>query len=193
MTINTKEKIIGITIKLLKKEKEVSKVSMRKIAKEGDIAVSVINYHFQTKQNLIRIAIDKYIHQVIENSTNNIDLDHLTIEENIRFSIKNATNFIANNPGIARVSVLNDLKNPRINDNSSQLFYSIYEQLRMYYQESLDKIQLEILTQQQIATVQEIFLRSDVFKEQTGLDFYDNEDREKIIDILMDQVLRKEK
>ena len=156
---NTNDNLINVPLELLKIEKEVTKVSMRKIAKEANIAVSVINYHFQTKQNLINTAVDKYINRVIQESSNTTGFENLTIEERIRFSIKNATNFIANNPSISRISILNDLRNPSINDNSSRLFYSILDQLRTYYQDELDEIQLEILTQQQIATVQEIFLR----------------------------------
>jgi AcrR family transcriptional regulator len=191
MKINTKDKIIDVTIKLLKKEKEVTKVSMRKIASEADIAVSVINYHFQTKQNLINKAVDQYINQVISESSNISDFNELTIEEQIRVRIKDATNFIANNPGVSRVSVLNDLNNPNINDNSSKLFQSILKQLEEYYQDRLDEVQLKILVQQQIATVQEIFLRHEIFKEQTGLDFYDEKDRQQIVDTLIDQILRK--
>jgi len=192
MKINTKNKIIDVTIKLLKKEKDVTKVSMRKIASEADIAVSVINYHFQTKQNLVNIAVDQYINQVISESSNTSDFNELTIEEQIRVRIKDATNFIANNPGISRVSVLNDLNNPKMDDNSSKLFQSILKQLEVYYQDRLDEVQLKILVQQQIATVQEIFLRNEIFNEQTGLDFYDEKDRQQIVDTLIDQILRKE-
>lgn len=192
MKTNVKERIIEVTIELLKKEKKVSDVSMRMIAKNADIAVSVINYHFQTKQNLINIAINRYISQVIHGSMIVDEFHNLSIEERIRVSIKNAAEFIVNNPGISRVSVLNDLENPDPKDNSSQLFRTIYHQLETYYKEELSEIQLKILVQQQIATVQSIFLRSTFFKEQSGLDFYCKNDREKILDILIDQILRKE-
>jgi AcrR family transcriptional regulator len=192
MKTNVKERIIEVTIEFLKKEKKVSDVSMRMIAKNADIAVSVINYHFQTKQNLINIAINRYISQVIHGSTTIDEFDNLSTEERIRVSIKNAAEFIVNNPGISRVSVLNDLENPDPKDNSSQLFGTIYHQLETYYKEELSETQLKILVQQQIATVQSIFLRSTFFKEQSGLDFYCKNDREKILDILIDQILRKE-
>jgi hypothetical protein len=39
--------------------------------------------------------------------------------------------------------------------------------------------------------LQQIFLRHEVFKEQTGLDFFDEKDREKITETIVDTFIGK--
>jgi len=188
---DTKQIILKTTIELLQKNKNINDVSLRQIAKEADISVSVINYHFQTKENLINLAIDKYISEIIDGSTSKISTN-LSLEEKIRLSIKSAAEFIVNNPNISRISILNDLNKPKADDNSSQLFSSIYNQLSEYYRSNISDLKIKLLTIQQIATVQEIFLRKNVIKKQLNLDFEDKKDREVILNALIDTILRKE-
>mgnify|MGYP006306720171 FL=1 len=61
----TKNKIIDVTIDLIKEKKDVSKITIRRIAKEAGVATSMINYHFQTKVNLINRAVESYISNII--------------------------------------------------------------------------------------------------------------------------------
>jgi len=100
--IDTKELIINETINLIKDKKDADKISMRSIAKNADIAVSVINYHFQTKANLIDKAVQNYVRNIIKNSNQRHSSMSLTPEQRIRSGINAAANFLAeNHPHIA--------------------------------------------------------------------------------------------
>jgi AcrR family transcriptional regulator len=146
--IDTKDLIIDETIKLIKEKKDADKISMRSIAKNADIAVSVINYHFQTKANLIDKAVQTYVKDVIKNSNQRHSAMELTPEQRIRSGINAAANFLAENPGISRVSILNGLKDGHIGDNSDQMYRSILSQLKSYFNDNYDEITFKILAQQ---------------------------------------------
>lgn len=189
--LDTKDLILDETIKLIKDKKDADKISMRSIAKNADIAVSVINYHFQTKANLIDKAVQTYIKDVIKNSNQRHSSMNLTPEQRIRSGINAAANFLAENPGISRVSILNGLKDGHIGDNSDQMYRSILSQLKNYFNDNYDEITFKILAQQQLSALQQIFLRHEVFKEQTGLDFFDEKDREIITETIVDTFIGK--
>ncbi|HKL13141.1 MAG TPA: TetR/AcrR family transcriptional regulator [Halanaerobiales bacterium] len=187
--ISTKEKIIKETIQIMKKEKDFEKITMRNIAKKADVAVSMLNYHFQTKENLINRAVESYISDVIKNSEDRHREMELTSEQRMRSGINAAADFIANNPGVSRVSILSDLKKGSIDDNSSHIFQSIFNQLKRYFGDQKNEITLKILAQQQLAALQVIFLRTEVFKKQTGLDFFKEDDRREITKKIVDNIL----
>lgn len=187
----TKEKIINKTIKLMKKEKDFEKITMRNIAQKADVAVSMLNYHFQSKENLINKAVEAHIGEVIKNSEDRHSKMELTPEQRLRSGINAAADFIANNPGVSRVSILSDLKKGKIDDNSSRIFHSIYSQLKDHFKDQKDEVTLKILAQQQLAALQEIFLRSEVFEKQTGLDFFVKKDRRLITKKIVDNILNE--
>jgi AcrR family transcriptional regulator len=189
--METKDKIIMATIDLIKEKQDIKKITMRRIAKKADVAVSMINYHFQTKENLINKAVQKFIGTIISNAGKQYQDVDISPEEKMKLGLKRAAKFLANNPGIARVSILNDLKNGSINDNSSQVLESIVKQLKEVYGDKKDGVDLKIMAQQQLATVQVIFLRTSIFKEQTGINYYDDQQRDELMDRIVDNMLGK--
>ncbi|SIR18959.1 TetR/AcrR family transcriptional regulator [Halanaerobium kushneri] len=188
---DTKNKIIDVTIDLIKEKKDVSKITIRRIAKEAGVATSMINYHFQTKVNLINKAVESYISNIITNAGEQYQDRDFTPEKKVRMRLKQAAKFLAKNPGIARVSILNDLNRGDESDNSSQLLHSIFAQLKEVYGSEKDELDLKILAEQQLATVQHIFLRAEIFKKVTGMDFYDDQERDDLMDKVLDNILVK--
>ena len=65
MKKSIKQKIVETTIRVMQEEDDISKITIRKIAQRADIGVGLINYHFQTKQNLINQCVRIFIGQVI--------------------------------------------------------------------------------------------------------------------------------
>jgi len=189
--LDTKNKIIKVTIDLIREEKDVSKITIRRIAKEAEVAISMINYHFQTKANLINKAVESFISRVISSAGEQYQNSNLSPEEKMRIRLKQAAKFLAQNPGIARVSILNDLNNGSENDNSSQLLKSISAQLKEVYGSKKDELELKIIAEQQLAAIQHIFLRADIFEKLTGMDFFDDQERDNLMDRILDNILGK--
>ncbi len=188
--LDTKEKIIDATIQLIREEMDVNKITVRGIAGKAGLTKSVINYHFNSKDSLIDLAVQSYIGSVINQGDRKLEKLDLNPEDRLRMRFKQAAGFLASNPGVSRVSILGDLKNANENDNSSQSMHSIFAQLKDIYGDQKDEVDLKIKAQQLLASLQEVFLRADIFKKYTGIDYYNDKERNKLIDIIIDNILK---
>ena len=85
--LNAKEEIIVFTINLIKKyQGNLEKVKIREIASLGNWSVGLINYHFKSKENLIKICVNKIIEGVVFNySPDMSNDDNKTDKENASF------------------------------------------------------------------------------------------------------------
>ncbi|MFR1296056.1 MAG: TetR/AcrR family transcriptional regulator [Coprobacillus cateniformis] len=67
MKKDTKNLIIDTTIALIQKtDGDPECITNRDISKEAGIAVSQINYHFQTKENLLNQCVQKMVGHMIQ-------------------------------------------------------------------------------------------------------------------------------
>lgn len=195
-----KQRILQATIELIREVQDFEKVSMRKIAERAGVAVSMVNYHFQTKENLINRAVQSYIGRVIAGSENppaeeaaesgeGSGADRvLHAVERMRRHLKQAANFIAAHPGISRVSILRDMQGGRSDDNTSQVEAMVMRQQSEIYPQRAGSTELKVQALVQVATVQHLFLRAELNKEQLGLDFFDKEQRDALMDMVIDTV-----
>jgi AcrR family transcriptional regulator len=187
-----KDKIIQATIELLKETQRADQVSLRQIARKADVAVSMINYHFQSKEHLIRLAVRSFIDSVIQAANQRPDQEpsgQADPIQGMRNYLKGAMAFVAKNPGISRVSILNDFIESSEEDNSSMVVESVYRHLKEIYGETKSRESLMLMAFSQVATAQVLFLRADRFKASTGIDFFDDKERNSLLDVLIDQTI----
>jgi AcrR family transcriptional regulator len=114
-----KHKIINTTIKIIQEEHDFSDITIRKIAKKAGIGVGLINYHFQTKENLINIAVRTFINEIIcgwNDATLTPKSDSKV--ELLCNMFQVCSDFLAAHPKISRISILNDFTNPNLKDNT---------------------------------------------------------------------------
>ncbi|MCQ2799669.1 MAG: TetR/AcrR family transcriptional regulator [Bacilli bacterium] len=103
-----KEKIIEVAIRLIKESNgDLSLVSTRAIAKEAGIANGLMNYHFKNKDELITIAIQRMIGEVVSLYHPTFD-SSLSLEERIVEGAANVFEFLFQNELISRISILDD-------------------------------------------------------------------------------------
>lgn len=112
-----KERIIEVTIALIQNSNgNAAEITTRDIAEKAEVGNGLINYHFQTKENLIAICVQRIIGQVVKNFTPNI------ANQNIAERMTNAATavfeFLFANPAISRISILGDLSDPTGESNT---------------------------------------------------------------------------
>jgi len=187
-SIEPRERIINATIALLQEENDAGKITTRRVAAMASVGVGLINYHFQTKDKLVALAVKILIDKTIEDSQKNdssLTIDPMT---KLRQSVKFTAKFLAANPTVSKISIMNDLSNPGHEDNS---FHVADGYLRMLREVASDKnekdLKLEVI--RIISAIQVIFLRASVLKDFMGLDFYDDVQRDEIIDKLLDPLV----
>ena len=194
-----KQRILQAAIELIREVQAFEKVSMRKIAERAGVAVSMVNYHFQTKENLINRAVQSYIGRVIAGSENPPASEGAAASaadqaeapdpvERMRRHLKQAADFIAAHPGISRVSILRDMQGGSSDDNTSQVAAMVMRQQSEIFPQRAGSTELKVQALVQVAAVQHLFLRAELNKEQLGLDFFDKEQRDALMDMVFNTV-----
>lgn len=187
--LDLKEKIINTTTQLIVDLEDVSKITVRDIALKSEVGVGLINYHFQTKENLINICIIRIISQFIndlESIYQSLDMSPL---DKLKHVFKLKCNFIVSNPGISKISMMIDLNSSNINDNTDRAAMVHLKVLRELFGNRKTDSELFTILHTMSTSIQVAFLRSNVFKIHTGIDFFDTEQREKLIDKMIENVM----
>ena len=99
--MDAKAKIIEATINLIKeKNGDIKLVTTREIVKNAGVSVALINYHCQSKKNLIDICVKQIVSNVIAQSKPN--MEGLSPMEKLKRSVKIPVDFLMENPEIAK-------------------------------------------------------------------------------------------
>jgi AcrR family transcriptional regulator len=178
--MDVKARIIEATIDLIKKKNgDVKLVTTREIVKNAGVSVALINYHFQSKKNLIDICVKQIISNVINQS--NPNMEELSPIEKLKHSVKIPVDFLMENPEISKISILGDLMQGQSNDNTFKTLERYY-----FYANNLN-IDEDVFfeTAFLIHGLQGIFLRKELYKDK--FDFADKLQR----DILIDRLIEK--
>lgn len=116
----TKERIILETIALIQEMNgDIEKVTIRKIAEKAQIGIGLINHYFESKDRLIDLCVQRIINQVVH-SFKIKDVTEKTTTEITKIAANHVMDFLMSNIQIARVSIVGDLSNPQVGDNSMQ-------------------------------------------------------------------------
>ncbi|MCL2844869.1 MAG: TetR/AcrR family transcriptional regulator [Chitinivibrionia bacterium] len=101
--MNTKERIIAATIELIKKSVEnTTNISTRSITQKVGISVAVVNYHFQNKERLFDICLERMLCDVLK-TFNLSEHNHLDMQKH---KLKTVFDFLSKYSAVARISTL---------------------------------------------------------------------------------------
>jgi len=186
----TKEKIIHVTTQLIKEFEDIDKITIRDIAGKSEVGSGLINYHFQTKENLVNICVRRIINQFIDEIKRLYESLEISPIDKLKHVFKAMCDFIVVNPIISRTSMLLDLNNATVNDNTDQSALLHIKALKEIYGDcKTDGEQFTILYII-MSSIQVVFLRNNVIKVHTDVDFFNKEQRDRYIDSLIDRVIR---
>jgi AcrR family transcriptional regulator len=179
--VKIKEKLLAVTMKLIKEKKgNINDITIREIAKRAKTGVGLINYHFQSKENLINLCVQKIVSGVITESKP--DMGKLSPMEKLKTSVKIPIDFLMTNPDISKISILGDFTQGQQNDNTFQTLARYYQ-----YASSVDAGEDTFFkTVFLIHGLQGIFLRKDLYKD--TFDFSNKTERDKLIDTLVENI-----
>lgn len=179
--MDIKERLVEVTTRLIKeKQGNPDQITVREIAKRANVGVGTLNYHFQSKDNLIEICVQKIIKETIGNSKPN--MDGLSPIEKLKKSVKIPVDFLMQNPDVSRISILDDFINGQPGDNSFRTLEKYYS-----YAKSLDLNEDDYFrTVLLLHGLQGVFLRWRLYREK--FDFSDKAKRDVLIDGLIDKL-----
>ncbi len=185
-----REKIILTTTQLIEEFDDISKLTIRDIAVKSEVGNGLINYHFQTKENLIGICVRRIISQFIEEVERLYEDLEISPLDKLKHVFKAKCDFIVANPIISKTSMMLDLNSATLDDNTDQSAKVHYKALKEIYGDRKTDSELFIILHIMMSSIQGFFLRNNVIKVYTDVDFFDKEQRERYIDNLIDRVIR---
>lgn len=184
---DAKERLIDVTIKMICQGKKPSEITVKDITEKAEVGNGMVNYHFQSKDNLIRLAVKKVMNcatkllgEKIKSEENEQPIERLTI------ILKEVVNFIANNSEISKIAILDDLENNQAVAHLLSSEESYNKCLKDLYGDNLHK--LSIKNYLIAGYINYIFLKAEKIKNETGFDFYNKEEREKAIETLVEEL-----
>lgn len=180
-----KEKIIEVTIALIQKANgEVHKITTRIIAKEAGVGIGLINYHFESKNKLIEICVQRIISDVIKSFKPDVN-DELSSINRLKKVTKMVASFLIENPSVSKISILGDMNEPKILDNTMKTVNGFLSSMGDY---NIPKEEKMLLSFGLTSILQGSFLRKDTIKESFGFDFNNKKERETFVDFIIDRL-----
>ncbi len=184
----TKENIIRQTISLIQETDGSSEhITIRKIAGKMGVGVGLINHYFGSKDNLMEVCVQTIISEVIHAFQPRL-CDGEDPVELTKCVAKQVMDFLMNNRQISKISILGDLKQPKLLDNTMKTVLGFGSRLSGGHITERHKTAAFMIT----AVLQEAFLRKDLMKDSFGIDFYDKGDRDRFIDSIVERFGRDE-
>lgn len=188
MSKNVKEAILNAAIELInEKGSNTDEITVRDICKRAGIGSGLVNYHFQTKENLIAQCIQRIISDVIKKTeTVYNSLPPMTPDEKLRAMVKYTCKFLVEHENISRISIVTDLTTNNPNDNTSQTLEAYFPLMRRVFSPTTGDEEVRQRTYFMLLSLQGAFLRGALSKKDAGLDFRDSEQRDCLVDKIID-------
>ena len=115
-----KERIIRATMELIEQGNgRAEEITTRMIADKTGIGVGLIHYHFQTKERLLELCVQRMIGGVIARFRPS-EAGRLTGTNALKSVAKEVADFLMDHPSISRISILGDLAAPAPEDNTAK-------------------------------------------------------------------------
>jgi AcrR family transcriptional regulator len=186
-----KERIIHATIELIKKHGDTSKITVRDIAASAGVGIGLINYHFQTKDNLINLCTLELIRYAIEQLGILDQNSVITPVDQMKTLGKGIASFMVMNPGVSRISITKDFVSPGAADNSVQVVKMFVPIARKILDSGKSDLELQLLLHMLVSSIEAAFLRRNILKETIGIDIENTEQRDRLVTFCIDQLFIK--
>jgi len=180
----TKQAIVSATIALIGEENgDASQVTIRKIAARSEVSVGLIHHYFASKEVLIEFCVQQIISGVIRSFRPQIE-DASNPLSRLKQTAKQVMDFLMDHREISRISILGDLAEPDLKDNTSGTIAG-FASCVSEDAEPTDTFRLAFwLT----SLMQVSFLRREVLRQSFGVDLNDKEQRDRYLDEMTTQL-----
>lgn len=196
MKDNVKEHIIEITTALIEENNgDTKNITARMIAERAGIGLGLINYHFGSKDNLITACVQRIINNVVFSfSPQKMDYgkeDGLTDKERLTDWATQVFEFLFENYGISKISILGDMQDYKEKTNST------YTQLGFALAiKNANEKEKRLMAFILASAIQVAFLSNKAAKDIIGYDFSLSEERKdfvkKTVSLIFDGLNRRE-
>ncbi|MHB1395019.1 MAG: TetR/AcrR family transcriptional regulator [Clostridia bacterium] len=179
---SAKKKIFQAAIELISSEENLESITLRQIAKKADVNLALINYYYQSKENLMsqvaEIKMTSIITQVFEHS--NADLDAVM---KLKRLLTTTADFSFKHNEIFKIAVTGELKEGC--KNSCALVMPLLTEIF----KDKNEVELKIIALQLMLTFHYIVLYPEKYGDYLNTDFFDEKQRAQMINQMTDNLL----
>lgn len=177
-----KETIINVTTELIEQsDGNINSITARAIAEKSNVALGLINYHFESKENLIAICVQRIINKVLmsfaPDKTDYSKDDGLTDKERLISFAQQTYDFLFANYAIIKISILSDFKDYKPACNSAYTQMGFTFALRG----NIPQSQKQLIAFSITSIMQNAFLTGDNSKALTGYNLMKKTERDLFI------------
>lgn len=190
-----KQNIMKAAVGLIEqKNGRIEDVTVRDIAAEAGVGVGLINYHFGSKDELLRQCADAVVAQELGYFRKTVErLRELAPLERLRMMAKRSCDYMAEHPELTRLSLLTDLRRGSfVGDNTDHLMDAFLPLVAEADGTAQTDRAVEFKTHILVHALQAGMLRSASVQARIRLDFYEKEDRDRFVDLTIDQLFQED-
>jgi AcrR family transcriptional regulator len=182
--LGPKERILHATIAMLNEEDDLSKITVRRIADWAGVGIGLINYHFQTKENLLNEAVGMIMGQEAARWLGAAEFGETDPVTRLKMLLKETSRIALRYPMLSEIAISHALL--RGNMDVEQMVLPMFRQI---FGEGATELRVRLAAFQLIASAQVAFLRSREFRTYVGIDLFNDRQRDEALDLLVDNLI----
>jgi len=171
-------------VQLLMEQKDVNKITTRQIAERANVNSALINYYYQSKENLIYKAVEICMENIAKKIFEK-EMQDANPVIRLKNMIKAFANFVFENYYLSEIAVANEIKHGSINTSMT-----IVPLLSEIFRDTKTDAELKLIALQIIVPLQVVFLNADEYKGHLKKDLFNEELRNELLDQMIDNVLK---
>ena len=182
----SRQRILAATVALLSEVEDPARVTVRQIAERAGVGIGAINYHFQSKDNLLNLAVGQIVEGVAASwyqPLQSADLDPLT---RLKRLLKDTASAVVRYDKFMQITISYGLLHGELDTPAL-----IVPLLREIVGGAMPESELRLLAFQLIIPTQVAYLRADAFRRFTGIDLADDAKRDAALDQMVDHLVGK--
>lgn len=177
----TKQRMVNATIELICQGKKPSEITVADITEKAGVGNGMVNYHFQSKDNLMRTAVKRVTACAKKALPEKLKpFENASAEERLAVILREVTDFFAQNAEISKIAILDNLEN---DDGAPHLFSDvevINDCLKELCNDDIQRIWIKNYIIAEFLNY--ILLKANIIKMETAFDFYDKPQRDQVVD-----------
>lgn len=181
----SKDKVFQAAMELVLEGKNDKQITTREIASKAGVNLALINYYYQSKENLLSQVVGTLMGDIIEkfNPNSQTGTDAQTRLRSILFSTADAA---FRYPSICKIAISQELKSGC--ESSCKLVIPLLKEIMP----ELDESDLNIIALQLMIPFHHIVLEPELYSRYLDTDFYDDKMRKQKINQMINHVLSRQ-
>lgn len=184
----SKERILTAAMALLNEVDDPAKITVRQIAERAQVGTGAINYHFQSKDNLINQAVSRIIEGTAANWYEPLQHQEIDAVTRLKRLIKDTARAVTRYDKFMRITISYGLLHGEM--ETSTLILPL---LREIVGSAMSEKELRVLAFQLIVPTQVAYLQAEAFRRYAGVDLRDDDQRDMLLDMMVDHLITKGK